>query len=56
MVKVELPKFDINNQEELQDLYNKIYPGGSGAIGMMRITASLIESIAAEKGFELKIP
>lgn len=56
MIKIELPEFDINNQEEMQDLYSKIYPGGSGSLGMMRIAASLIESIAKEKGFELKIP
>ncbi len=53
MHKVELPKFDINSQEELQDLYAKTYPGGSGSLGLMKIIASLIESIAEEKGFEL---
>lgn len=51
--KVELPKIDINDQEQLQQLYTSTYPGGSGPLGMMRITAALIEAIAKEKGFEL---
>jgi len=52
--KVELPKFDLNDQEQLQKLYTSIYPCGSGPIGMMRIAVGLIAAIAEEKGFELK--
>lgn len=48
-------KIDINNHEELQDLYRKTYPCGSGPRGLMRIIASLIESIAEEKGFVLTL-
>lgn len=51
--KVELPKIDINDQEQLQQVYTSCYPAGSGPLSMMRIVASLIEEIAKEKGFEL---
>lgn len=51
--KAEMPKFDINDQDQLQKLYTSIYPGGSGPLGMMRVAAGLIEAIAKEKGFEL---
>ena len=56
MRKVDMPKVDINDPEDLQDLYTKLYPAGSGPLGVMRITCALIEAIAAEKGFELKVP
>lgn len=51
--KVELPEIDINDQEQLQKIYTSVYPVGSGPLGVMRITASLIEEIAKEKGFDL---
>jgi len=50
---VDLPKIDINDQEQLQQVYTSCYPAGSGPLGLMRIVASLIEEIAEEKGFEL---
>ena len=51
--KVELPKIDINDQEQLQQLYRSCYPAGSGPLSMMRVVTALIEEIAEEKGFEL---
>jgi len=50
---VELPEIDINDLEQLQQIYTSVYPVGSGPLGVMRIAASLIEEIAKEKGFEL---
>ena len=51
---VKLPEIDINDPEQLQQVYTSCYPVGSGPLGLMRIVASLIEEIAKEKGFELK--
>ena len=56
MKKQDLPKIDINDEAGLQDLYSKIYPGGSGPLAIMRLACALIEAIAAEKGFTLKVP
>lgn len=56
MRRQKLPVIDINDEAGLQELYSKTYPGGSGPLGMMRITCSLIEAIAREKGFTLKVP
>jgi hypothetical protein len=51
---VKLPEIDINDPEQLQQVYTSCYPVGSGPLGLMRIVTALIEEIAKEKGFELK--
>jgi len=48
-----MARFDINSEEQMKELYEKMRPVGSGPLGLMRITCDLIESIAAEKGFSL---
>ncbi len=49
-------QIDINDQSELQGIYTKCYPRGSGPLGMMRLVAALIEAIAKDKGFKLETP
>ena len=51
-----LPKIDINDEADLQELYRLFYPAGSGPLMIMRVVCSLIEAIAEEKGFNLKAP
>jgi len=47
-------RFDINDENQMQDLYRKMRPVGSGPLGVMRIAYELIEAIAKEKGFNLE--
>ena len=56
MRKSYIPEIDINDHELLQEWYFRMYPGGSGPLGEMRIICALIEAIAREKGFELEKP
>lgn len=52
------PEFeiDINDKDQMQDLYEKCYPCGSGPMIMMRIVTALLESIAKDKGYDLIPP
>jgi hypothetical protein len=43
---------DLDNEEQLADLYVKMQPAGSGPLGMMRIMCALIEAIAKERGYD----
>lgn len=38
----------------MQELYQKMKPGGSGPLGLMRIIRALIEAIAADKGYKVQ--
>lgn len=49
-----MSRFDINDEEQMRDLYRKMRPVGSGPLGVMRIVCELIESIAKEKDFNLE--
>lgn len=44
-------EFDINNEEQMRDLYEKMAPGGSGPTGLMRIVRQLVKAISQEKGY-----
>ena len=48
-----MASFDINDEDQMRELYRKMKPSGSGPLGVMRIVCNLIEAIAKEKDFNL---
>ena len=46
-------KLDLNNEEQLKDLYRHYRPIGSGPLGVMKVVCSLIEAVAEEKGYNV---
>jgi hypothetical protein len=51
---MKLDDLDINNEEEMKDLYDMFVPAGSGPLGVMKVVRKILEAVARDKGFDLK--